>query len=105
MSIGLHTVLAVHIYFCTSICWGRLQQSAASSRVMLPQQDLLVVYELGTLCIDEFSSKMFVLQQVQEVQTHRVLQVLRIVWFLPIQKILQIIDEGTVFEVAPLGQN
>lgn len=81
----------------------RLQQSASSPRVMLPQQYLLVVDELSALRIHQLPPEMFVLQQIQEIQAHRILEELRVLRFLPVQQIFEVVDESRVFEEPTLG--
>jgi hypothetical protein len=41
---------------------------------VLPEEDLLVVYELGTLGVDQLTPKRLVLELVKEVEAHRVFQ-------------------------------
>lgn len=60
-------------------------QFDASSRVVLPEKNGLVVDKLAALRIDNLSPEVFVLQQIQEVQAHRVFQVTGIVGLFPIQ--------------------
>lgn len=50
----------------------RLLQPGAFSGVVLPVQQLLLVYELGALGVDQLLPEVFVLQQLQHVQTVRI---------------------------------
>jgi len=54
---------------------GRLHQPATSPRVVLPEQNLLVIDELCARRLPQLGPEVLVLQQLQEVQTRRVLQV------------------------------
>lgn len=80
-------------------------QLGATSRVVLPQQDRLVVDELATVRVDNLPSKVFVLEQIEEVQAHRILQVACVLGFLPVQQILQIVDESRILEESTLGDD
>lgn len=77
-------------------------QFRAPPRVVLPQQDGLIVDELAALCADDLAPKVLVLQQIEEVQAHRVLQIASVFRLLPVQQVLQVVDERRVFEVAAL---
>lgn len=46
---------------------------SAPTGVMLPQENCLVVNELDTRCGNDFPSEFFTLQEIEEVQAHRVL--------------------------------
>jgi hypothetical protein len=105
MSITLVIILAVNILLGIPVCVGRCQQPAPPPRVMLPQQNLLVVDEFRALRVDQLPSKVLILQQVQKVQTHGVLQVFGVFRFLPVEQVLEIVDERAILEVAPLGQD
>jgi hypothetical protein len=105
MSITLVIILAVNILLGVPVRVGRGQQPAPPPRVMLPQQNLLVVDEFRALRVDQLPSKVLILQQVQKVQTHGVLQVFGVFRFLPVQQVLEIVDERAILEVAPLGQD
>ncbi len=50
----------------------RLLQSGAFPRVVLPVQQLLLVDELGALSVDQLLPEVFVLQQLEHVQTVRI---------------------------------
>uniref|UniRef100_A0A182V453 Uncharacterized protein n=1 Tax=Anopheles merus TaxID=30066 RepID=A0A182V453_ANOME len=78
-------------------------QPRAPPGVVLPQQDRLVVDKLAALCADDLAPKMLVLQQIEKVQTHGKLEVFRVLRLLPVQQILQVVYEGSIFEVSSLG--
>lgn len=81
------------------------QQFDASPCVVLPEENSLVVDKFAALRVDEFPPKVLVLQQIKEVQAHRVFDELRIVRFFPVEQILQVVDECLIFEVASLCNN
>lgn len=49
-----------------------LLQPGAFSGVVLPVQQLLLIYELGTLSVDQLLPEVFVLQQLQHVEAVRI---------------------------------
>lgn len=100
----LRYAIVLLIVMLRLFCSG-LQQTCSASCVMLPEQNLLIVYEFCALRIHHFTPEMFVLQQIQEIQTHRVLEVLCIFGLFPVEQILQVVDECQVFEVTSLSQN
>lgn len=71
---------------------------------MVPVENDLVVDELAALRRGQLPAKVFRLQQVEKVQTHRVLDELGVLWPLPILQIVEVVDEGLVLEVAALGE-
>lgn len=75
------------------------------SRVVLPQEDRLVVDESHTRSCHDLTTEFFALQQIEEIQTHGVLQELGKLWLLPIQKILEIVHETWILEVVTLRKN
>lgn len=79
-----------------------VQQLDASPSVVLPQKDCLIVDKLAAMRVNDFPPEMLILQQIQEIQAHRVLEKPRVFWFLPVQQILQVIDERLVFKKASL---
>lgn len=103
MSVAGDTVLARLVGAC-AVGIG-LQEPAAPSRVVLPQQDLLVVDEFGALGVDQFAAEMFVLEKIEKIQAHGVFQELGVVGFLPVLQVLEVVYERVIFEVVPLGQN
>lgn len=85
-------------------CW-REQKTRPPPRVVLPEQQLLVVDELGALTVDQLAPEVLVLEQVEEVQAHRVLKVLGVLGLLPVEQVLEVVDECGVLEVASLSQD
>lgn len=77
----------------------------SSTRVVLPEQDRLVVDELAAWRRDNLPSEIFALEQVKEVQAHRILQEFCKLGFFPIEQILKVVNEAWVFEVITLGEN
>lgn len=67
------------------------QEFDTSPGIMLPQQHRLVVDELATLCVDNFSPEVFVLQEVQEVQACGVLEKSRVIRLFPVEQIFQVV--------------
>ena len=82
-----------------------LEGFCASSSVVLPQEDGLVINELATLCIHNLTTEVFVLKEVEEVQTHWIFQILGKFWIFPIEQVLEIIYERWILEKATLSQD
>lgn len=61
------TLTSTHVLFCLA-----LKKSYTFAGVMLPMKNLLIINEPCTLAIDNFFSKVFILQQIKKVQTHGV---------------------------------
>lgn len=72
--------------------------------VVLPMEQLLVLDKFRTLTIGDFSPEMLILQQLQEVQAHGILDEFRIFRLAPVLKVIQVIAEGPFLEEATLGQ-
>lgn len=72
---------------------------------MLPQQNGLIVDELAALRTDNFASELFALQEIEEVETHRVLDELGKFWLLPVEEIFEVVHEIWVLKVVTLGEN
>jgi hypothetical protein len=72
---------------------------------VLPQENGLIVDELYARSCDDFSSEVFALEEVEEVQAHRVFQKLGKLGLLPVQQVFEVIHEARVFEVVTLGEN
>lgn len=81
------------------------QSLCSSPRVMLPQKNRLVVNEFTALCTDNFTSELFTLQEIEEVETHWVLDEFSEIWLLPIEEVLEIVYEVWVFKVVTLSEN
>lgn len=77
-----------------SLFGGRLQKARSASGIVLPQENLLVVYEFCTLRIDDLAPEMLILKEIQKVQAHRILQVFSIFWLLPVEQVLEVVYEG-----------
>lgn len=73
--------------------------------VMLPEEHGLVVDELAALRVDDLPPKVLVLEQIEKVQTHGVLDEAGILGLLPVEQVFQVVDEGLVLEVASLCDN
>lgn len=73
--------------------------------VVLPLKNDLVIDKFGTLRTHNFTSKMFVLEQVKEVETDWVLEIFCIVRLFPVQQIFQVVEKAGIFEEATLRQN
>ena len=56
------------VTLCHGLCLF-IQESRALPVIVLPVQQLLIVYELGALSVGQFFPEMFVLEQLQHVQT------------------------------------
>lgn len=69
---------------------GRAERGepGAPSRVVLPQQNGLVVDEFAALRVHNLPPEVLVLEQIEKVQTHRILEVLGVLGVLPVQQIL-----------------
>lgn len=55
------------------------------------------------LCWNTFPSECFMLQQLQEVQAHRVFEVLSILWLAPVLQVPQIVDKCLLFQITTLS--
>ena len=71
---------------------------------MLPVQDDLVVQEPHTLPGHDLLPEGLVLEQLQEVETDRVLDVGHVGRLLPVHQVGEIVDEAGVLHVSSLGQ-
>lgn len=72
--------------------------------IVVPVKDNLIVDKLAALCRGELTPKVLMLQEVQKVQTHRILDKLGVLGPLPVLQVLEVVDEGLVLEVAALGE-
>jgi len=92
------------------ISWGIVQEVllfegfGSSSCVVLPQKNRLVVDELAARSGDNLSPEFFALQQIEEIQAHRILEEFSEFRFLPVEQILQIIHEAWIFEEVALRE-
>lgn len=82
----------------------RLLQPGAFPGVVLPVQQLLLIDELGTLSVDQLLPEVFVLQQLQHVQTVRILEELGVLRLLPVQQVLQVVDEWSLSQDTSLSK-
>jgi len=69
---------------------------------VLPVKENLVVEEPRALTTHYLLPQSFVLQEFQEMETNRILEVLDVWWLLPVLQILEIVDETGIFEVTSL---
>lgn len=81
------------------------QEFDAPPGVVLPQENGLIVDEFATLRVDDFAAKVLVLQEIEEVQTGGVLDEARILRLLPVQQVLEVVDERLVLEISALGND
>lgn len=81
------------------------QEFDASPGVVLPQEDGLVIDEFTALCVDDLPAEVLVLQEIEEVQTCGVLDEARVLGLLPVEQVLEIVDECLILEVASLGDD
>ena len=89
---GEHLLLYSFVHFDSLAC------------VVLPVEKHLVVDILGALWVVQLVPERLVLQQIEHVQTHRVLDVLGIVSLLPVLQVLQVVHELALLEKAVLSQ-
>lgn len=61
------------------------KQFRSSPGVMLPQQYRLIIDEFTALRVDNLATEVFVLQQIEEVQAHWILEITGVFWFFPVQ--------------------
>ena len=64
----------------------------------------MVVQEASALAGDALAPERLVLQELQEVETDRVLQVGDIAWLFPILQVGQVVYEGRILHKSPLGE-
>lgn len=64
------------------------QEFDASSGVVLPQEDGLVIDEFTALSVDDLPPEVLVLQKIEEVQACGVLDEARVLGLLPVQQVL-----------------
>lgn len=70
----------------------------------MPVKNNLVVDELAALRRGELTAKGLMLEKVEKVQAHRILDELGVLGPFPVLQVLQVVDEGLVLEVAALGE-
>lgn len=93
-----------------SCCWFLLllanvgEELGPLASVVVPVEDNLIVDELAALRRGELPPKGLMLEEVEKVQRHRVLDELGVLRALPVLQVLQVVDEGLVLEVAALGE-
>lgn len=63
----------------------------------------MVVDEFGALRVNQLAPEMFVLEQIEEIQTHRVFEVFSVFRIFPIQQVFKVVYECGVFEITSLG--
>ena len=80
------------------------EEAGALAGVVVPVEDDLVVDELAALRRGQLPAKVLRLQQVEKVQTHRVLDELGVLRSLPVLQVVEVVDERLVLEVAALGE-
>lgn len=100
------------------------QHLGALASIVLPMENDLIVYEFGALRRCQLSTEVFVLEQIEKMQTHRksarrteknqqkagknriiLLDKLGIFRPFPVEQIFQVVDESLVLEVASLSKN
>lgn len=64
----------------------------------------MIIQEPGALARNHFLPEHFVLQELQEMQTHRVFEVNNVGWLLPIEEIGKVVDEGRILHETPLRE-
>lgn len=67
-------------------------------------EQLLIFDEFGAVTVGDLPAEMFVLQQLKEVQTHRILDELGVFRAAPVLKVGEVVAEALVFEEVPLCQ-
>lgn len=82
-----------------------VERFCSSTRVMLPKQNRLIVDKFDARCSDNLSSELFALEKIEEIQAHRIFEKLCKLWLLPVEQVLQVVDEARILEIIALRKN